>query len=168
MGFRVEVEREVFGELAFYDGDVLGEDLVVEVEGVLDGRVFVEVAAERDEEAGFAGGDWGGGVHDVEEAAAGEFDGEFGGEGEEDFEAAVPLEAGWVEVLVGVGVVADGADVVGDEAVGFLGDGVVGDDGVVGFAEAFFVNEGEVTDIEKPFDLQPAAAIATLSGSTCK
>ena len=54
MGFRVEVEREVFGELAFYDGDVLGEDLVVEVEGVLDGRVFVEVAADGDEEVGLA------------------------------------------------------------------------------------------------------------------
>jgi hypothetical protein len=83
----------------------------------------------------------------VQESAAWELDRELRSEGPEDFEASVPLVTGWVEVFVAMRVVADGADVVGYESVGRGRHLVVGDDGIVRFAEAVFVDEGEVADV---------------------
>ena len=50
MRFVVQIQREIFGVLRLDDLDVFGEDLVVEVESLFNGRILVEVAAERDEE----------------------------------------------------------------------------------------------------------------------
>jgi hypothetical protein len=55
MRFVVEIQRQVFGELLLDDLDVLSKDLVVEIESLLDGCIFVEVATERDKEPGSAG-----------------------------------------------------------------------------------------------------------------
>ena len=46
----MEIQRQAFGGLLLDDLDVLGKDLVVEVESLLDGCIFVEVATERDKE----------------------------------------------------------------------------------------------------------------------
>src|SRR5271156_3651946 len=85
--------------------------------------------------------------------AAGEGNGELGGKGQEDFKSPVPLEIRWREMFVSMSVVADGADVVGNKAVRGLRHLVIGHDWVVRFAEAFLMNEGEVADVEKSFDL---------------
>jgi len=48
----VEIEREIFKELLFDDFDVLSKDLVIEVERLLDRRIFLKVAAERHKQTG--------------------------------------------------------------------------------------------------------------------
>ena len=55
MCFVVQIYREIFRPLRLDDLDVFGEDLVIEVESLLNRRVFVEVSAEGDKEPGFAG-----------------------------------------------------------------------------------------------------------------
>ena len=57
------------------------------------------------------------------------------------------------------GVVADRADVIGDEAGGRLLDRIVGDGGVVGLAEGAEVDEGEVGDVEEAFDLAAGGGV---------
>ena len=94
--------------------------------------------------------------------------GELCGKWVEDLEPSVPLKAWRVEVFVGVCVVAHSADIVGHEAARRHRHLVVGHYGIVGFAEAIFVDECEVAHIEKTFDLPAtAASMVTLSGSTC-
>lgn len=75
----VQVDGEIFRVLVFDDGLVFGEDLVIEVEGVLQGGVVVEVAAEWDEDAGLARGNGRSGVQNAETVLAWEVDGELGG-----------------------------------------------------------------------------------------
>ena len=53
----MEVERQVLRPLLLNDGNVLGKDLVIEIESLFDGGIFIEVAADGNEQASLSRGD---------------------------------------------------------------------------------------------------------------
>ena len=146
----MEVERQVFGILLFHDRNVLSEHLIVEIKGFFDGRVFIEVAADRDEQARLPSRYRRCCIENMEQPTSGKRNRQFRSERKEDLKMPVPLEAWRVQVFVGMRVLADRANVIGDKSVGGFRDLVIRDDGVVGLSEALFVDEGEVADIDAP------------------
>ena len=71
----------------------------------------------------------------------------------------MPLKVGRREMLVSVRVVADRADLVGDEASISLRHLVIRNNRIVRFAKVLFVNKSEVAHIEKAFDLSPRSGL---------
>jgi hypothetical protein len=63
--FILQVDGQVFRELFFYNGFVFIEDLMVEVQCVLEGRVFIEIPADGNEHARLARGHRQSGIQDV-------------------------------------------------------------------------------------------------------
>jgi hypothetical protein len=149
----MEVERQVLRELPFYNRDVLGKNLVIEVEGVFNPGVLIEVAADGNQQTDLACGDRRSRVQDVKQPSSRKRDRQFRSEREKDFESPMLLEVLRREMLVSVSIIADRADVVGDEASLSLCHLVIRNNWIVGFANAFLVNEGEVAHVKKAFDL---------------
>jgi hypothetical protein len=50
MHFLLKINWQIFRILLFYDYFILSEDLVIEIEGVLQRRILIEIAAERKRE----------------------------------------------------------------------------------------------------------------------
>jgi hypothetical protein len=77
MRLSMELQRQIFRPLLFDDRYILGKNLVVEIEGIFDGCVLVEVTAKRNEQPGLSGGLRRRRVQDMKETTFGKRDCQF-------------------------------------------------------------------------------------------
>ena len=77
----MQIERKIFRELPLHNRNVFRENLIVEIERLLRGRVLIEIAAEGDEQARPSGGNGRCCIHDVELSSPWKRDRQFCREG---------------------------------------------------------------------------------------